>query len=130
MGGLFDVSTDTRDPKYKALMKKKFAQIEIDRVGRMQADRAEEAGTSYVHHKIPDKPKEKKEKADMNVRRPRNEVESELYKLFHDQKYWKTKDLKDRVKQPWGWLQEILEDMCVKGDKGETRNQWCLKTYD
>lgn len=130
VGALFDVSTDTRDPKYKALMKNKFAQIELDRVGRMQQDRGQRGGMGFIPPVLSTSKAKPEPKADMNVRRPRLEVENELFKLFQEQTYWKTKDLKDKVKQPMQWLQEILEGMCVKGDKGEHRNQWCLKTYD
>jgi hypothetical protein len=109
----FDVKPDGKDPKYIAIQREKVKQIAIDRAGKAKDYARGEGGAGMVMPvRVKSKPT-RAPRADMNVRKPIEQVQQILMVLFQEKPRWTMKELHERCKQPLTWLREILEDLCA-----------------
>lgn len=71
--------------------------------------------------------KEGKNKEGRAIRMERKELLDLLFKLFDEYDYWSMKGLKERVKQPEGWLKESLDSIAILIKRGPYASKYCLK---
>ena len=69
----------------------------------------------------------RRERAEKRVRGDREDVKKRLFDLFHEKKYWKTKNLAEETDQPDQFVNEILSEIAIKVESGPHRKCWMLK---
>lgn len=69
----------------------------------------------------------RRERAEKRVRGDREDVKRRLFDLFHEKKYWKTKNLAEETDQPDQFVNEILSEIAIKVENGPHRKCWTLK---
>ena len=98
-------------------------QQEIERKRRREEEKKERKGRDKDDRPLPGK----EQKEGKRVRADREQVESNLLRLFSSSQFLTLKQLIEATQQPVGYLKEVVSDLCVRETKGDNKDKYQLK---